>query len=181
MVRENAWFRQPAALLRVAQRWENQRKGRSKKMTMLTREHVCFLDESVATRADVIRRMVEQAHRSGHVADVERAVQAVEQREQEGTTGFGKGIAIPHGKSAAVQAPALLFARLAKPVDWNSLDGQPVDTVFLILVPEGAHDDHLRLLSKLARKLMHDDFVKALRAAVDEDQLVDTIRGAVED
>ncbi|WP_367305604.1 PTS sugar transporter subunit IIA [Alicyclobacillus acidocaldarius] len=150
-------------------------------MTMLTREHVCFLDESVATRADVIRRMVELAHRSGHVDDVGRAVEAVEHREQEGTTGFGKGIAIPHGKSSAVRKAALMFARLAKPVDWNSLDGAPVDTVFLILVPEGAHDDHLRLLSKLARKLMHDDFVSALREANEVDQLVDTIRGALED
>ncbi|WP_067847787.1 PTS sugar transporter subunit IIA [Alicyclobacillus mali (ex Roth et al. 2021)] len=150
-------------------------------MTMLTREHVCFLDESIATRTDVIRRMVELAFRLGHVDNVDVAVQAVEHREEEGTTGFGKGIAIPHGKSSAVREAALMFARLAKPVDWNSLDGAPVDTVFLILVPEGAHDDHLRLLSKLARKLMHDDFVGALRETNDVDRLVGTIRGALDD
>ncbi|SIS80459.1 PTS sugar transporter subunit IIA [Alicyclobacillus vulcanalis] len=149
-------------------------------MAILTQNDVCFLDESVTTQSDVIRRMVELASEAGYVEDVKRAIQAVEEREREGTTGFGKGIAIPHGKSSAIRRAALLFAKLAKPVDWNSLDGGPVDMVFLILVPEGAHSDHLRLLSQLARKLMHDEFVVALREAQSADTLVEVISSALE-
>ncbi|WP_206832015.1 PTS sugar transporter subunit IIA [Alicyclobacillus fructus] len=148
-------------------------------MTVLIREHVCWLDASVASRGEVIRRLVETAHATGHVDLVDEVIHAVEQREAEGTTGFGKGIAIPHGKSSAVRKPALLFAKLAQPVDWNSLDGKPVNMVFMILVPEGANDDHLRLLSALARKLMHDDFVEGLRAAQDEEQLASFVNGAL--
>ncbi|GMA62449.1 fructose PTS transporter subunit IIA [Alicyclobacillus fastidiosus] len=115
------------------------------------------------TQEAVIRSVVERANELGAIHDVETTVQSVLAREQEGTTGFGKGVAIPHGKTDGVKEPILMFATLASPVEWNSLDEKPVDMLFMILVPETAQSQHLQILAKLARRLMHQDFVDHLR------------------
>src|SRR5215475_7348470 len=75
------------------------------------------------------------------------------QRERLGSTGVGNGIAIPHGKMARINRLFGLFARLERPIDYESIDGQPVDLVFLLLAPEAAGADHLRALSRVARLL----------------------------
>ena len=83
------------------------------------------------------------------------------QRERLGSTGVGNGIAIPHGKLAGV------FARLEIPVDFEALDDQPVDLVFLLLAPEGAGADHLKALSRIARVLRDADTVAKIRGTRD--------------
>src|SRR5438132_13108956 len=89
------------------------------------------------------------------------------QRERLGSTGVGNGIAIPHGKLAGVKRIAGVFARLEIPVDFEALDDQPVDLVFLLLAPEGAGADHLKALSRIARLLRDQDVAKKLRASRD--------------
>ncbi len=86
------------------------------------------------------------------------------QRERLGSTGVGNGIAIPHGKLNAIPAIIGIFARLETPVDFEALDDQPVDLVFLLLAPEGAGADHLKALSRIARVLRDPDMVAKLRA-----------------
>jgi PTS system nitrogen regulatory IIA component len=86
------------------------------------------------------------------------------QRERLGSTGVGNGIAIPHGKLASVNSIVGIFARLDQPVDFEALDDQPVDLVFLLLAPEGAGADHLKALSRIARVLRDQDLVAKLRA-----------------
>ena len=115
------------------------------------------------TQREAVEALVALAAVNQRIADQKLVVQAVLLREEEGTTGFGQGIAIPHGKSADVLEPTLLVGRLASPVDWQAMDDAPVDTLFLILVPETSHQEHLQLLAKLARKLMHEEFVATLR------------------
>ncbi|KQS65335.1 phosphotransferase IIA-like nitrogen-regulatory protein PtsN [Rhizobium sp. PP-F2F-G38] len=85
------------------------------------------------------------------------------QRERLGSTGVGNGIAIPHGKLPGVTAIVGIFARLETPVDFEALDDQPVDLVFLLLAPEGAGADHLKALSRIARVLRDPDMVARLR------------------
>lgn len=75
------------------------------------------------------------------------------EREKLGTTGVGHGVAIPHGKFASLDRPYGLFARLEHAVDFDSLDDQPVDLIFLLLVPEKAGADHLKALAKVSRTL----------------------------
>ena len=87
------------------------------------------------------------------------------QRERLGSTGVGNGIAIPHGKLAHLPAIIGLFARLDQPVDFEALDDQPVDLVFLLLAPEGAGADHLKALSRIARVLRDPTMVAKLRAS----------------
>jgi len=86
------------------------------------------------------------------------------QRERLGSTGVGNGIAIPHGKLAHLSSIVGIFARLESPVDFEALDDQPVDLVFLLLAPEGAGADHLKALSRIARVLRDPDTVAKLRA-----------------
>jgi|SRR6266700_2501287 len=93
------------------------------------------------------------------------------QREKLGSTGVGNGIAIPHGKLATLNKLFGLFARLARPVDFEALDGQPVDLVFLLLAPEGAGADHLKALARVARLLRDPDLARKLRDSRDAEAL----------
>lgn len=86
------------------------------------------------------------------------------QRERLGSTGVGHGIAIPHGKLASINTIVGVFARLENAVDFEALDDQPVDLVFLLLAPEGAGADHLKALSRIARVLRDSELVAKLRA-----------------
>jgi PTS system nitrogen regulatory IIA component len=89
------------------------------------------------------------------------------QRERLGSTGVGNGIAIPHGKIAGVKQITGVFARLETPVDFEALDDQPVDLVFLLLAPEGAGADHLKALSRIARVLRDPEIVGKIRGTTD--------------
>jgi PTS system nitrogen regulatory IIA component len=93
------------------------------------------------------------------------------QREKLGSTGVGHGIAIPHGKLAKLGKLFGLFARLDRPVDFEALDGQPVDLVFLLLAPEGAGADHLKALARVARLLRDPNIAHKLRESRDADAL----------
>lgn len=90
------------------------------------------------------------------------------QRERLGSTGVGNGIAIPHGKLKDLPQITGIFARLETPVDFEALDDQPVDLVFLLLAPEGAGADHLKALSRIARVLRDPAMVAKLRASDNE-------------
>src|SRR6201998_3808154 len=93
------------------------------------------------------------------------------QREKLGSTGCGNGIAIPHGKLPKLERLFGLFARLDRPVDFEALDGQPVDLIFLLLAPEGAGADHLKALARVARLLRDQDIARKLRESRDAEAL----------
>ena len=93
------------------------------------------------------------------------------QREKLGSTGVGSGVAIPHGKLAKLNKVFGLFARLERPIDFEALDGQPVDLVFLLLAPEGAGADHLKALARVARLLRDPEVARKLRSSRDADAL----------
>lgn len=89
------------------------------------------------------------------------------QREKLGSTGVGHGVAIPHGKLPGLDRLVGVFALLDKPIDFDSLDGEPVDVMFLLLAPESAGADHLKALARIARVLRDDETAAKLRAADD--------------
>lgn len=93
------------------------------------------------------------------------------QREKLGSTGVGNGVAIPHGKLAKLNKVFGLFARLERPVDFEALDSQPVDLIFLLLAPEGAGADHLKALARVARLLRDAEVAKKLRESRDAEAL----------
>ena len=87
------------------------------------------------------------------------------QRERLGSTGVGQGVAIPHGKLAELTEIVGLFARLEKPIDFEAVDGEPVDVVFLLLAPESAGADHLKALARISRFLRAPSSIENLRIA----------------
>jgi len=93
------------------------------------------------------------------------------QRERLGSTGIGEGIAIPHGKFPKLDHLFGLLARLDRPIDFEALDSQPVDVLFLLLAPEGAWADHLRALARVARVLREPGLLDRVRSARDADAL----------
>ena len=100
------------------------------------------------------------------------------QRERLGSTGVGSGIAIPHGKLAKLDRIVGIFARVARPIDFEALDDQPVDLVFLLLAPEGAGADHLKALARIARLLREPGVAGKLRASGDSTALYAVLTAA---
>jgi PTS system nitrogen regulatory IIA component len=89
-------------------------------------------------------------------------------REKLGSTGLGKGVAIPHGRLSALQRPVCAFIRLEQPVEFDALDGQPVDLVFALIVPENSTDEHLQILSAIAAVFGNAAFCSRLRECGDD-------------
>lgn len=117
----------------------------------------------------------------GRVDDVDTYVEAVLAREDEtGGTGMESGVAIPHAKSPAVSAASVAVGRTADGVDFGAEDGTPSDLVFLIAAPEGEDDLHVTVLSRLARRLIHESFRSSLREADTAEELVQIITEEVE-
>ncbi|QJE72002.1 PTS IIA-like nitrogen regulatory protein PtsN [Aerophototrophica crusticola] len=102
----------------------------------------------------------------------ERAIfDVLVERERLGTTGVGRGIAIPHGKLPGLPGVLAIFARLEKPVDFDAIDEQPVDLMCLLLAPEGAGADHLKALARVSRLLRDPVLCEKLRGAESADAL----------
>jgi len=86
-------------------------------------------------------------------------------RERLGSTGLGHGVAIPHGRIKNISKPSAAFVRLAQPVSFDAPDGEPVDLLLVIVVPEEATQQHLDILAEVARRLSEDSVIESLRAA----------------
>jgi PTS system fructose-specific IIC component len=129
-----------------------------------------------ADAAAVIRALAGQAEEQGRLSETE-VVEAALAREAQSTTAVGNGVAIPHARSAAVSVPTLAFGRLQTPVEWDAPDREPVDLVFLIAVPDDAGKQHLKVLAKLARALMKEDFRESLRSAPSSGDVVNLVKG----
>jgi len=93
------------------------------------------------------------------------------ERERLGSTGVGRGIAIPHGKLPHLQGVFGAFARLERPIDFDAVDEQPVDLVFLLLAPEGAGADHLKALARISRMLRDETLCEKLRGCQSADAI----------
>jgi len=92
---------------------------------------------------------------------------ALADREQQGSTGLGRGVAIPHGRSSEVSTPRAAFVRLAQPLEFEAIDARPVDLVAALIVPAGYTTQHLELLAELAEMFSDGGLTEALRTAVD--------------
>ena len=122
------------------------------------------------SKKQVLQLLAEKAARITGLPERE-IFDTVLRREKLGSTGVGNGIAIPHGKIPGVRRIAGVFARLEQPVDFDSLDDQPVDLVFLLLAPEGAGADHLKALARVSRLLRDEAICQKLRGTDNQDAL----------
>ncbi|MCW4457380.1 fructose-specific PTS transporter subunit EIIC [Microbacterium sp. MPKO10] len=139
------------------------------------------LDQDLGTdKQAVIRALAARVAAEGRATDAEALADDAWAREQKDETGLPGGIAIPHAKSAAVTQATLAFARLSPGVDFGAPDG-PSDLVFLIAAPDTAAEEHLAVLSKLARSLMQTEFTDGLRQAETPQAVVDLVNDAIDE
>jgi PTS system fructose-specific IIC component len=150
-------------------------------VTQLITPDLVELDQNLGNSPeDVIRHLANKVAASGRATEADGLFADAFAREQKTATGVPGGIAIPHCRSTAVVEPTLAMARLSQPVDFGAKDG-PADLIFFIAAPEGADQEHLKLLSKLARSLIKKDFTAALRAASSPEEVVKLVEGALAD
>ncbi|MFI0113155.1 fructose-specific PTS transporter subunit EIIC [Streptomyces globisporus] len=145
-------------------------------MSELITAELVDLDLSAATKDAAARSLAERMVAAHRVTDLDGFLADVAAREAQMPTGLDGGIGIPHCRSEHVNAPTLAFGRSAAGIDFGAADG-PADLIFLIAAPAGADDDHLTILSGLARRLMAPEFTAALRAGTDPAAVAALIRG----
>jgi fructose-specific phosphotransferase system IIA component len=141
-----------------------------------------LLDIDVSSKEAVVQKMVEAAAATGKIKRGKTAevVEKVMAREQVGSTGIGRGVAVPHAKSTSVKDLVGVFARVKKPLDFSALDGQPVDLVFLLLAPAPSAGDHLGVLALIARIARDEMYCRFLRQARTPEDALDVLREAMD-
>ncbi|MFB7404784.1 fructose-specific PTS transporter subunit EIIC [Streptomyces rubiginosohelvolus] len=144
-------------------------------MSELITAELVDLDLSATTKDAAARSLAERMVAAHRVTDLDGFLADVAAREAQMPTGLDGGIGIPHCRSEHVNAPTLAFGRSAAGIDFGAADG-PADLIFLIAAPAGADDDHLTILSGLARRLMDPEFTAALRAGTDPAAVAALIR-----
>lgn len=148
------------------------------KIVDLLKKESIDLNGTVSDKKETIEKMVSLMAAGGNITDVERYKEGVFLREEEGTTGIGEGIAIPHAKTDAVAKPGLAAMVVKDGVDYDSLDGEPVHLIFLIAAPNTEDNVHLEVLSRLSMLLMDDDFRANLQSAKSVEEFLGYIDAA---
>lgn len=145
------------------------------RITQLLTEQTIILDLKAGTKQEVLAEMISQLDKAGKLTDSKLFQADILAREEQSTTGIGDGIAIPHAKSKAVKSPAIGFGRSREGLDYQSLDGQPAHLFFMIAATEGANDDHLEALSRLATFLMDSKFRDRMLAATTKEEVLQAV------
>jgi fructose-specific phosphotransferase system IIA component len=140
-------------------------------LTELKEKGLIALDLRGENKFQVIDELLALLHVGGHINDLEVASRDVLEREQYLSTGLEKGIAIPHGKTPAVDELCLAFGRNRTGVDFDSLDGKPAQLIFLVLSPEEVSGPHIQFLAKISRNLKQPEKRQALLQADNIDQI----------
>lgn len=138
------------------------------------------INGSPRNKQEALDQMVALMVKSGKIKDETAYREEVYRREEEGTTGVGEGIAIPHGKGSFVEKPGLAAMVVKDGVDYDSLDGEPVHLIFLIAAPNTKDNVHLDVLSKLSVMLMDEEFSKRLQNAGSPKEFMDIVDAADE-
>ena len=145
------------------------------RITDLLKSESIELGAAPASKQAAIDQLADLMEAGGNLVDKAQYKKDVLAREQEGTTGLGDGLATPHAKSAGVKAAGLAAMTVPQGCDYDSMDGKPSRLFFMIAAPEGANDEHLTILQKLATMIMDDDFKEALIAAKTKDEFLSII------
>ncbi|MEG1482183.1 fructose-specific PTS transporter subunit EIIC [Clostridium sp.] len=117
-----------------------------------------YVDENSKTQDEAFEFLASVAYENGFVKSKEEYLKGLYKREDEATTGFNDGIAIPHCKSNTVKKSGVFLIKFKNPIEWDSLDGSPIKVAFGLTIPEGGADNHIKILSSIATKLIDDDF-----------------------
>lgn len=135
-------------------------------------ENIIFPNADYINKEEVLQKLSELLEKEKYVSDSRVFLEAVYDRENEGVTGIGNLLAIPHGKSESVHKPGVAITTLNNIVDWESLDDHGAQIVFLIAIGTENSKDHLKLLSQIARKLGDEEINSKLLSAQKKEDII---------
>lgn len=133
------------------------------------------------SKEEVFKSLAKMMYEAGKVTDEAAYIKGLYERELEGCTGIGNGIAMPHCKSDCVKTAAFTLVKLKQPIEWESYDEQPVDYIIMLAAPNTSDNIHLKMLSALAVNLMDDDFRNGLKDATDFGQIIHIFKNKKEE
>jgi fructose-specific phosphotransferase system IIA component len=133
-------------------------------------------DLEAKDKAEILDKLVSSLKGKVSNGEIEKIRQAVFEREQIMSTGVGKGLAIPHGKSPGIEQTYAAFAILKKPVDYDAIDGQPVNMVFLLVGPQSSNSMHIKMLSRISRLMNNSDFRDRLRECSTAEEIIERFK-----
>jgi fructose-specific phosphotransferase system IIA component len=146
------------------------------KISELINLNVISLELNAETKDGVIYELADILHKDYRIENLKEFINELNKREELGSTGIGFGIAIPHAKTKYVVTPSLAFGKSSKGVDYESLDGELAHIFFMIAMPEGGSNLHLKALSLLSRSLIHEEFRQALLNAKTKQEVLDILK-----
>lgn len=133
------------------------------------------------SKQDAINELINLFEKDPRVIDIEKVRDAVLEREKIMSTGVGKGFAIPHGKTNAVNDILAAFGKTNNPIEYDALDGQPVNLIFLLVGKDNLVSNHIKLLSRISRMMNKDEFREKLNKAKTSDDILEIFRKEEED
>lgn len=148
------------------------------KITDLINQNAIDLNVHISTKKELIKKATELMAQNGNIKDIEQYEKLVLKREEEGSTGIGEGIAIPHGKGECISKPGLAAMVIPEGADFDALDGNKVNLLFLIAAPDTKDNIHLYVLSRLSTLLMDSNFREKLLSAKSKDEFLKIIDDA---
>lgn len=151
------------------------------KITDLLKKDSIDLNVKASKKEEIIKKAVELMSNNGNITNKDEYLKLVMKREEEGSTGIGEEIAIPHGKGDSISSPGLAAMVIPDGADFNSLDGKPIKLLFLIAAPDSKDNIHLEVLSRLSTLLMDEKFRKELLNAKSKDEFLRIIDKAEEE
>jgi len=138
------------------------------------------IDVAAPDKQQLLTRLVDLLLESGRVRDRDALMRELVKREQVMSTGIGGGIAIPHALTNDIESLTIVFARTAAPIDFQAMDAQPVDLVFMLVGPKSAASLYVKLLARVSRLLQNEAFKERLRGAAQVDEIMEAFRAESE-
>ncbi len=142
------------------------------KISDILSPEVIEVNLEVADKDDAIRKIIDIAARSNKITDVKKVTETIFEREKLVSTGVGKGFAIPHGKTDAITDIVAAFVITKNPIDFDSIDGEPVRFIFLLVGKETLLNTHIKLLSRISRLMNKEEFRERLLGAQTKDEVL---------
>ena len=143
---------------------------------LFSEDHI-YIDENSTTQDEAFKFIASIAKKHGYVKSEEDFYHGLQKREKEATTGFNDGIAIPHSKNSTVISPGVFLIKFKNPIEWDSLDGKKITTAFALIIPEDGAENHLKILSTIAKELIDDNFRNTVIKETDSQKLYNLVKG----
>ena len=145
------------------------------KINQLLKNENILLDLECTNKEEVIKYMAKSLEETGVISSIEGFIGDIHKREEEYSTGIGHGFAIPHAKSKYVKEASIAFAKTEELIEYNSLDDKPVNVFFMLAVPEDGNQEHLKIISTLARKLMNKEVRNDIKSVTSKEELINIL------